>query len=101
MAKRFTTTGLCIDKRNYMVNIDKKLNKIEKLIEDELYFTINRPRQFGKTTTLFELEKRLTDKYLVISTSFEGIGDIIFESEERFSSKILGILSDALEFEYE
>lgn len=101
MAKRFTTTGLCIDKKDYMVNIDKKLSKIEKLIEDELYFTINRPRQFGKTTTLFELEKRLKDKYLVISTSFEGIGDIIFESEERFSSKILGILSDALEFEYE
>ena len=28
MAKTFNTTGVCIDRKHYMVNIDNKLNKI-------------------------------------------------------------------------
>ena len=65
MPKRFNTTGVCIEKKHYMVNIDNKLKKIEKLIDDELYFTINRPRQFGKTTTISQIYKRLKEEYLV------------------------------------
>ena len=57
MEKYFNTTGLCIPEMHYMVNIDKKIEKIMKLINRDNYFTINRPRQFGKTTTLNELEK--------------------------------------------
>ncbi len=30
MIKRFNTTGTCIKGKNYMVNIDSKLDKIEK-----------------------------------------------------------------------
>ena len=82
--KRFNTTGLCNPKKHYMVNISEKLEKIKALIENEEYFVINRPRQYGKTTTLTALEKSLSGEYLVISISFEGIGDIIFNDEKLF-----------------
>lgn len=59
MSKEFNTTGVCIPDMHYMVKIDKKLNNILNLIEKRKYFTINRPRQFGKTTTLNELENKL------------------------------------------
>ncbi|MGL5353989.1 MAG: AAA family ATPase [Clostridium sp.] len=97
MAKRFNTTGVCVPKNNYMANIDNKLEKIEKLIENNNYFTINKPRQYGKTTTLFLLNKRLQNKYLVIKISFEGIGDYIFTNEKVFSEEILGVFADSLE----
>lgn len=35
-----------------MVDISRKLNEIIKLIDKEAYFTINRARQYGKTTLL-------------------------------------------------
>ena len=40
-----------------MVDISEKLKDIVKLIDNEEYFIINRPRQYGKTTTLFLLNK--------------------------------------------
>ena len=82
--KRFNTTGLCNPKKHYMVNISEKIEKIKVLIEQEEYFVINRPRQYGKTTTLTALERSLSGEYLVISISFEGIGDIIFNDEKLF-----------------
>lgn len=59
MKKKFNITGICIPKRHYMVDISAKLKKIVNLIEDEEYFIINRPRQYGKTTTLYLLEEFL------------------------------------------
>jgi len=79
--KRFNTTGICIPKKHYMVNINNKLKLIEEMINNGYYFTITRPRQFGKTTTLNMLEKKLEDKFLIISMSFEGIGDSVFSEE--------------------
>jgi hypothetical protein len=81
-----------------MVNINNKLIEIKKLIDNENYFVINKPRQYGKTTTINELEKLLCKKYLVISISFEGIGDLIFEDEKLFSKGVLELMSDNLEF---
>lgn len=86
MEKYFNTTGVCIPRKHYMVNIDNKLLSIEKLINRDSYFTINKPRQFGKTTTLALLKNRLKEKYIVISCSFEGLGDFIFSSEKEFSN---------------
>ncbi len=76
------------------------MNKIIKLIEEEEYFIINRPRQYGKTTTLYLLERLLNEdsEYLVISISFEGIGDLIFENEESFSKTFLEIVERSLLF---
>lgn len=99
--KRFNTTGLCIPKKHYMVNIDNKLSLIEDIINMGDYFTINRPRQFGKTTTLNMLEKRLEHKFLIISISFEGIGDSVFSEEEIFSNKFLELMERSLEFQEE
>ena len=59
IVKKFNVTGTCVGHKHYMVDISGKLDEIEKLIDDECYFTINRARQFGKTTTLFHLAKRL------------------------------------------
>lgn len=94
--KYFNTTGLCIPSKHYMVNIDNKLKSIKKLIDRESYFVINRPRQYGKTTTLNMLKKQLSSEYLVISMSFEGIGDIPFKDEKVFSNKFLSLMIKAL-----
>jgi len=96
LLKEFNVTGTCIPEMHYMVDISGKLDSIIKLIEKGSYFTINRPRQYGKTTTMFLLKKKLQSKYIVIRTSFEGIGDAIFDNEEIFSSKILGLLANEL-----
>lgn len=96
--RRFNTTGVCVKHKHFMANIDEKLNEIIKLIDRDSYFTINRPRQYGKTTTLNEIKLRLREKYIVISISFEGIGNTIFTDENKFSKKILDIFSDSLEF---
>lgn len=42
-----------------MVEISEKLKNILKSIDDEEYFVINRPRQYGKTTTLYMIERFL------------------------------------------
>jgi len=96
MKKRFNVTGTCIPGKHYMVDISGKLRQIKQLIQDGFYFTINRPRQYGKTTTMFLLKKHLQNEYVIIRTSFEGIGDSIFENEKTFSETILGIFADAL-----
>ena len=95
--KRFNTTGLCNPKKHYMVDISDKLEKIKLLIEKEEYFVINRPRQYGKTTTLTALENSLKEKYLVISISFEGIGDIVFSDEEKFIIEFINLIDDILD----
>jgi len=94
MEKKFNITGTCIPNKHYMVDISNKLEKVIELIANEEYFIINRPRQYGKTTTLLMLEKALeqNDEYLVISTSFEGIGDLIFEDESKFSNGFLKLI---------
>ncbi|MDE7479157.1 MAG: AAA-like domain-containing protein, partial [Lachnospiraceae bacterium] len=53
-------------------------------IEQGAYFTINRARQFGKTTLLSALARRLVDSYLVIRLSFEGIDDDNFSDNMSF-----------------
>lgn len=98
MEKSFNTTGLCIPELNYMVNIDKKLAAMEKMVFKGQYFVINRPRQYGKTTAMYMLEERLKSEFLVISCSFEGLGATFFSNEKYFSNKILGILADAVAF---
>lgn len=40
MPKFFNTTGLCVPRKHYMVNIDNKLKEIKKLIDKENYFVM-------------------------------------------------------------
>ena len=92
MAKKFNTTGLCIPQYHYMVDISEKLKAIEKMIEAGYYFTINRSRQYGKTTTLEALRMSLKDKYVVLSVSFEGLGTASFCEEAVFVKAFLKYL---------
>lgn len=52
MNKTFNVTGLCLPSIHYMVDINNKLKAIKQLIDKGAYFTINKSRQYGKTTTL-------------------------------------------------
>ncbi|MEG2016975.1 MAG: AAA family ATPase [Clostridium sp.] len=98
MERRFNSTGVCIPSMHYMVDISEKLQKIMTLIKRRDYFVINRPRQYGKTTTMFMLEQKLKEEYLVISLSFEGIGDDIFLKEESFSKVFVELMAESIEF---
>ena len=99
--KEFNTTGLCNPNKHYMVDISDKLENIKKLVEKEKYFIINRPRQYGKTTTLVALENNLKDEYLVISISFEGIGNVVFSTEREFCRKFIELIEINLEYSNE
>ena len=92
--KRFNYTGTCIPERHYMADTSKKIEKIIEMVDYGGYFTINRPRQYGKTTTIALLEKRLKEKYDLISISFEGNGNKIFEEEELFCESIISIFAE-------
>ena len=76
-----------------MVDISDNLDKIIELIEDDKYFTINRSRQFGKSTTLFLLDRRLSEKYFVFFISFEGLGEESFSSNRSFVLQYIKLVS--------
>lgn len=84
MAKEFNVTGTCIPDEHYMVDTSSKLEQIIALIHKGKYFTINRARQYGKTTTLAMLYRRLKDECVVIRLSFEGIGEESFADNTAF-----------------
>lgn len=83
-----------------MVDITDKLNQIMKMVEEGNYFTINKPRQYGKTTTMYLLKQKLkqSNEYLAIKTSFEGIGDASFETENNFTETFLSLLVKEMKF---
>ena len=96
--KEFNTTGLCNPNKHYMVDISDKLENIKKLVEKEKYFIINRPRQYGKTTTLVALENNLKDEYLVISISFEGTDINSFSTPQNFCNLFVELVSENLDY---
>ncbi len=77
MAKKFNTTGVCISEQNYMVDINNRIDAIvTDYINEGKYFTVNRARQYGKTTMLYLLEQRLKEQYLVVRISFEAADEM-------------------------
>ena len=82
--KHFTTVGVCIPEKHYMVDLTDRLQQIKKLVDSGKYFTINRARQYGKTTTLTALSDYLEDEYEVVSLDFQDIGGAGFTTEEDF-----------------
>ena len=85
MAKVFNVTADCKPGKHYMVNLDTRLAAIKKMIDDGAYFTINRARQYGKTTTLRALNQYLKDEYYVVLLDFQRLGAAEFESENTFA----------------
>lgn len=97
MRKEFNVTGSCNPQWHYMVDSAHQFAAVESLIDGGKYFTINRARQYGKTTLLQTVRRRLSDKYLVIKTSFEGLGDEAFNSIPEFISSFCGLMTGFLQ----
>lgn len=68
-----------------MVDIKPKLEKIKDMVDKGQYFTINRARQYGKTTTLRALGQFLEKDYIVVSLDFQMMSASKFRNENTFS----------------
>ncbi|MCL2072842.1 MAG: ATP-binding protein [Marinilabiliaceae bacterium] len=97
--RKFNVAGNCIPNMHYMVDISEKIDQIFLLVEDCSYFTINRGRQYGKTTTIGMLEKRLPDDYICASISFQYSEDEMFADEKGFCKGLLRRIYRALSLE--
>lgn len=84
MGKTFNTDGYCDSELNYMVDLTERLKEIKIMVDDGKYFSINRARQYGKTTVLTALSDYLKEDYDVISLDFQGLSYGDFESEQSF-----------------
>ncbi len=93
--KKFNTEGTCNPSQDYTVDITDRLNKIKLMIEAGDYFTINRARQYGKTTTIAALEKFLRPEYLVLSLDFQDISFDNYKNEDSFSRTFSSLFIDA------
>lgn len=98
MKKRFNVTGLCLPDRHYMADISERLEEMKTYVDEGDYFTVNRARQYGKTTTLNALKRRLKAEYTVFLISFEGIEEEVFSDTGSFCVRLAGLLHDTLEF---
>jgi hypothetical protein len=94
--RRFNVTGNCVPEMHYMVDTSEKIEKIFQLVEEKSYFTINRGRQYGKTTTIGRLRKRLPEDYICASITFQFSDKKMFANEEGFSQELLNKIYDSL-----
>ena len=90
MPKVFNTTAVCIPEEHYMVDISGRLEEIKSLVDAGKYFTINRARQYGKTTTLRALYRYLQKEYYVVLLDFQTF-DMINLKMEMFFQQHLSI----------
>ncbi|MCD8134099.1 MAG: ATP-binding protein [Clostridiales bacterium] len=92
MAKKFNVYGACRPAKHYMVDLASRLEKIKNMVDDGDYFTINRARQYGKTTIMRMLAHYLEPDYITISLDFQRMGSFSFESEPAFVAAFAGEL---------
>ncbi len=85
MAKIFNINGACEPDRHYMVALQPRLKEIRAMIDAGEYFTINKARQYGKTTILRALLDFLKEDYIVASMDFQRLGASKFKTENIFS----------------
>ena len=94
--KKFNVTGLCTPEEDYMVDISDKIVQIKKMIDNESYFTIQKPPKYGKTTMLTTLKSALKDDYTVISINFGQFGADCFESSDKFYQEFVKQAAESL-----
>ncbi len=85
MSKIFNVAGDCKPELHYMVDIRGRLVEIKGMVDRGDYFTINRARQYGKTTTLKALGRFLERDYLVVSLDFQTLDAVKFANSNVFS----------------
>lgn len=98
MKKEFNVTGSCNPEWHYMVDTAKRFEAVENLIDTGKYFTINRARQYGKTTMLDMIWRKMSSRYLVVDMSFEGVGDSAFENESSFARLFVSLVKTVLKY---
>ncbi len=98
MGKRFNTTGRCYPDEHYMVDVHERLEQIRGMVGQGEHFCTNRARQYGKTTILSLLKNELEDEYIVFSISFEGMGTVAYENDEKLAYAFLCLLNDCLDY---
>jgi len=83
-----------------MVDTSKKIETIIDLIEKGKYFSVNRPRQFGKTTTLTAIANTLrnNNEYICLDTSFEGLGEDAYKTVSVFILTFINQIRKQLKF---
>ena len=84
MNKVFNISGDCKPDMHFMVDIGDRLAEMKAMIDRGDYFTVNRARQFGKTTTLKALRRYLKNEYQVLSLDFQKLSHKDFETERAF-----------------
>ena len=94
--REFNVTGICVPEMHYMVDISEKVEQIFKMVEGKKYFTINRGRQYGKTTTIGRLKKRLNNNYICSSISFQFSDKEMFEDATGFCRILLSRIHRSL-----
>ncbi len=67
LMKTFNINASCNPDIHYMADITPGLEIIKSMVDKGQYFTINRARQYGKTTTLHLLETFLEKDYFVLN----------------------------------
>lgn len=84
MSRAFNVNGICRPDRHYMVALQSRVEEIRKMVDAGAYFTINRARQYGKTTLLRALTDELKADDTVISLDFQRMSHSDFEKESSF-----------------
>ena len=82
--KEFNSTGLCVARKHYMVDISDRVAQIRAMVERGDYFCINRARQYGKTTTLAALRRSLAGDFAVAALDFQALSHADFATEGDF-----------------
>ena len=77
-----------------MVDLSERVKAIKQMVDAGKYFTINRARQYGKTTTIIALGFALSDQYDVISIDFQDVTTADFENENEFTRGLAQLLCD-------
>lgn len=91
MKKEFNAEGVCYPEDHYMMDVSTKFKDILALIKRGKYFTINRPRQYGKSTMLHLLALHLqqSDTYLPIALNFQGMDEKWLQSDTKFAQMVM------------
>ena len=99
--KKFNITGVCYPHLHYMMDNSQKMREVMAMVEAGEYFIINRPRQYGKTTTLYFLNEQLSQlaDYFPVRMNFQGIDKKWHQSDEAFAQMFFKQLADFLEFQ--
>lgn len=73
MRRSFNTTGPCQRDIHYMLAPTRRLQDLQKLIDQRNYFVLHSPRQTGKSTAMMALAQELTatERYAAVLVSAE------------------------------